>query len=307
MSKAENVIVNFEGMEDFHAFVYDAAVVDSNLTRLTFWGDLQKIDLGYLRDGVAEDDQARAGEILHEGDQETYKASRVHPNILRGDGMNKDQLFTSPMVAAMVHSAFAVGASVTANNTSASESTPELLKPLEYGIKMVIPPALDVPKFGHRRYVALREAYADKSAQPELEVDEGLIVVSGIAVVTTYHSLRYRHPDQILTAYLAEGDPLDQPMVDLINALDMPTEEVPGGHLKGYTKAERVLRAAKRVGDVMETIEEMDGAQAVLEQIPVTRLTQRDVKREERELRRKNEKAYWQDFNARQETKNWGK
>lgn len=307
MSRAENIVVNFQGMEDFQTFVYDAAVVSDNLSRLTSWGELQKINLGFLRDGVAEDDQARAGEILHEGDRETYKASRVTPNILRGDGMNKDQLFAAPTVAAMVHSAFAVGASVTANNTSASESTPKLLKPLEYGIKMVIPPALDVPKFGHRRYVALREAYADKSAQPELEVDEGLTVVSGIAVVTTYHALRYRHTDQILTAYLADGDPLDQPMINLINAFGMPTEEVPSGRLKRYTKAERVLRAAKRVGDVMETIEEMDGAQVALEQIPVTRITKRDVKQARRELQKKNEKAYWQDFDARQETRDWGK
>jgi hypothetical protein len=303
VSKAKNIVANFQGMEDFHAYVYDASVVDSNLSRLTFWRDLQKINLGFLRDGVAEDDQARASEILHEGDQETYIASRVNPNILRGDGMNKDQLFTSPMVAAIVHSTFAVGASVTANNTSASESTPKPFKPLEYGLKMAIPPAWDVPKFGHKRYVAIREAYADTSAQPELEVDEGLIVVSGIAVVSTYHSLKYRHPDQVLTAYLAEGDPLDQPMVNLINALDMPTEEVHGGKLKGYTKAERVLRAAKRVGDVMETIEEMEGAQAVLEQMPLIRITKQDVRRDKRELHKKNEKAYWQDFNARQETK----
>jgi hypothetical protein len=210
------------------------------------------------------------------------------------------------MVAAMVHSTVAVDASVTANNTSASELTPKLLKPLEYGLKMVIPPALDVPKFGHRRYVALREAYADKSSQPEIEVDEGLIVVSGIAVVTTYYSLQYRHPDQILTAYLAGGDPLDQPMIDLINALDMPTEEVPG-KLKGYTKADRKLRAAKRVGDVMETIEEMEGVQAVLDQIPVTRITKRDVKRNRRVQQKKIEKAYWREWNMRQETKNWVK
>ena len=240
--------------------------------------------------------------MLHVGNLATYKASRVEP-VPGKNGMNGNQIFRRPTVSVMFSTASIVGASVTADNTSASNVTPGLFKPIKSRLKMSVPPSWRVPLLGGKRYVALRESYGKTAAQPQPTIEEGLTVVSGIAVATLHRSLLYRHPDQILTAYLADGDPLDQSMVDLTKALGMLTTEVPGT-LKGYTESHKTLRAAKRVGDVMEAIEGMAGAD-VIERIPVIRISIGDVREQQKNLRRKLAREAQQRDEGIWETRDW--
>jgi hypothetical protein len=153
--------VNFNDVNRLKVIVYDAEAVPRFI-----WAGLQEADQAQYETNIAT---AVGGEVAERPDPiassvEAYADIRVHPELLVGKegGYNDHQIFRRVLVSAVVEKGNmkVVGGVITEDNSSAMSSTPDILKPLEYHVKMFMPPAIKFPLIGRKRHVHFREAFA---------------------------------------------------------------------------------------------------------------------------------------------------
>jgi hypothetical protein len=216
------------------------------------WRKLQQVHIESLQAQLPKDQWDRVNDILHTKDLATYRDRRVHPNTQAGeDGWRKKQIFTKPKIAiSRDQNNDIIGAVLGANNTSGKGDAWRA----EAGLKMIISPDFPVPVFGGRRFAHVREAYAQPDFQEELELEEGVIAVSGVTLTGLYRLLDKFNPRQQVSAYLAEGDPADGTFDHLLQAIELSRTGDTKNNLAGFTEAEREVRFERRVIDVMRTI-----------------------------------------------------
>lgn len=266
----QGYVTNLNNMGGMRSVLYDAKAVPGEV-----WRALQLVQRDSIRANLEEEQWDKADRLVRMQDFKTYRKRRVNPNRQRGrDGWNKKQIFRKPLVAVTFdRSNQVVGGVLTANNTSGSDDLPGPLWRAEAWGKMLTPPGRDVPKLGGKRYVHLREAYSHPEAQLPLEVDEGLIVVSGIEVVGAYHSFQERDPRQKATAYRVLGDPADRGMVVLTDALDMqPTGGRPNT-IPGFSEGSTLERVQTEIGHLLGQILLMSGAAEAINGVELARVT----------------------------------
>lgn len=235
-------------------------------------------------------------------DFKTYRDTRVNPNLLVGNGWSDDQLFRRPKFAATFdRSNQLVGGVLTADNSSARLPLPEPLRPAEYWTKMLLRPGVPVPVVGNRRYDHLREVFTHPDAQEKLETEDDTAVVSGIALAGIYYSIAEANSKQLLVAYEVPSDPVDAELTHATELMGMGEAGYRRLHtLHGYAKEDKLVRVQAQVGQVMQGIIEMPGAKPAIESIQASRVTRKSIKHQEKELRKRNEKEYWRDYDARQ-------
>lgn len=301
---AEAVSVpNFSDMEGYRTIVYDTDLVPDYI-----WQAAQKVQREELRSLLPADEQARADEFVQGDDFRAYRDKRDNPNVLVGapDGNNADQLYRRTLLAVTFdRSNQLVGGALTADNSSA-RFLPGSLAPIEYWAKMLLRPGVAVPLIGNRRYVHLSDVFSHPDAQGELDVSDDAEVLSGVALNGIYHSLAERNRLQYMVGYNAIEDAADQELTLLSAMLEMKRTDWlrPNSMPKYHGKKVRVQR---QVGEAMDSIMELPGARSAIGGMQVDRVSKKTEKQQEKELRKRNERATRDSDKAYWETKDWGK
>lgn len=294
---AETIPVpNFNDMDGYRTIVYDTEVVPDYI-----WQAAQKVQRESLKALLPAEEQDRADFLVSMNDFKTYRDTRGDPNLLVGNGWNDDQLFRRPKLAATFdRSNQLVGGVLTADNSSARLPLPKPLRPIEYWAKMLLRPGVPVPVIGNRRYDHLREVFTHPDAQERLETEDDTAVVSGIALAGIYYSIAQVNPKQLLVAYELPADSVDAELTNATEVMGMSETGYRRPHtLPGYSKEDKLIRVQAQVGQVMQGIMDMPGAKPAIEGMQSSRVTRKSIKHQEKELRKRNEKAYWRNYDAR--------
>lgn len=263
---SHETVVNFNDIDGAHTEVYDTSVVPDSI-----WEEFQELTYLAIRTSVPRNQWDRAEQIAGVGNFDRYRASRIDPNILRGDPWNKDQLFVAPLMSATFDSdGDLVSGALTAYNTSAPSiireqlgeavSTP-VIKAVCWG-KMLVP---------SKRHVHIREVYQHPNAQRDI-FNEDDVVVGGFSWVTLYHALSSYSRNANATSYLVRGDPADKMMVDLASAVNMMPTGTQENRLPGYDQEIGVVRASQNIGDILDNMYATPGTSDALAEIQRTRI-----------------------------------
>lgn len=273
--------------------VYDAGAVPKEA-----WRDLQQVHKENIQARLPNGDWDRAATLVKWTDPDTYRETRINPQLLVGNKWNDWQLHRDPQVAVVTDgSGQIVGGVLTSNNSSAKLLRDKPGWQLEARAKMLIPPVVKLPtEYGElasgKRYVHLREAYA----MPGLE-ESGIIYGGLIAALET------RHAKQVVVAYLHLKDPADGTMVGIADFLEMKADLDEGPDNKPNNLTDKgLLRVHRGIQDIRGRV-----AKAIpsVRDIPKERVTKKSAKQAEREERRQRDRELQREIDTRHEY--WGK
>lgn len=248
---------DFTALNRSRTVIYDAGAVPD-----TMWEHAQELHGESLRALLPVDEHHRVDAIVHTGNPEAYRDSRIDPNILVGNDWNDDQLFRRPKFVATIGPRGNLKAGMfTADNSSARASTPKLLRPAEYRTKMLLPPGLPVPVVGNRRFLHLREVFAD----PHLpNRDRTALALSGL-----YHATADARQKQPIAAYVIPTDPADLELTRMAEMLGMIETDQRPHSFQGYSEEAEVVRVQASVKEVRDRIATMTWARPMLDQMYV--------------------------------------
>ncbi len=256
MSSKPKPIVNFNNRTSIRSVVpFNAKAMPEYV-----WRDFHAVYVAD-REAALADNPERLASITGIKNFDAWQEGIRNPNSRVGKkgGLRDGNLFGKSIIAISFNKELkVVGGVIVANNTNGhaelhDRKVPKPLWKSEAGLKMIVPPG---------PWANIRDFYLDPNAQEALDVSDDTAVVSGIILRGLSMALEQFKPEQRLSGWRIQGDPVDKNYFNVTEYLEMtPGETSPNsqdGYISGAVKEQVTSTVARALRIIDGGPEDLD-------------------------------------------------